>query len=197
MDYEFKKMLEKLLITLLLTIVLLFVSCASEAVPAAREDHVSDQDVEIDQPAEEGETPAAVDADNIPGEPEIYIVDEEVYEQTFDEVDEVIRILNGLIARKSYSEWLEYLTPEYIDSILEPEHLDELNRSSILQRNNITVENLEDYFIHVVVPSRSNLRLDDLVFIDDNTVQVIMFVRDRPVILYLLRRIDGEWRISV
>ncbi|GAB6089552.1 hypothetical protein [Spirochaeta dissipatitropha] len=197
MKSEFKKNTKSVLITVLLTCILLLASCASEAVPAGSEIDVTGQNVEADQPSDKGKITADEEPVDKPGEPEIYIVDDEVYEQTFDEVDEVIRILNGLIARRSYAEWLEYLTPEYIESILEPEHLDELNKSSILQRNNITVENLEDYFVHVVVPSRSNLRLDDLVFIDDNTVQVIMFVRDRPVILYLLRRIDGEWRISV
>ena len=134
--------------------------------------------------------------DSTPDEDVRFEVTEELYEQTFEEVEQVILRLNSIISEGDFAAWTGYLTPEYIEAITSPAHLAELNASPLLQRNNIVLEDLEDYFEYVVVPSRANLRLDDLEFIDDNTVQAIMIVRDRRAILYLLRRIDGAWRIS-
>ncbi|MFW6363727.1 MAG: hypothetical protein ACOC0D_07785 [Spirochaeta sp.] len=176
-------------IYLLVCTVLIFSSCTTappEEEPVAEE---------IPEQTEDMVEPDSVTEDTAPDEE--FVVTEELYEQTFDEVETVITTLNEIIGRGDFDSWKNYLTQEYIDAVTEPGHLEELNQSPLLSRNNIELESLEDYFRYVVVPSRANLRLDDLEFIDDNTVQAIMIVRDRRAILYLLRRIDGEWRISV
>lgn len=169
----------------MLIITLLLLGCATEPVESELEPEPADLPTAVDEPAVE------------PSANGDFEVTEELYEQTFEEVERVISRLNEIISVGDYEAWLEYLTPEYIEAITAPENLAELNASPLLQRNNIIVEDLQDYFEYVVVPSRANLRLDDLEFIDDNTVQAIMIVRDRRAILYLLRRLNGDWRISV
>lgn len=170
-------------------VVLLAIGCATES---------SDE-----QSAENDTVPVASEQEPIedvyaaPNQDEAFVVSDELYERTFEEVEQVIHILNELISSGDYEGWRSYLTDEYIQAIAAPENLAELNQTTLLQRNDIVLESLEDYFLYVVVPSRQNLRLDDLDFIDDNTVQAIMIIRDRPAILYLLRRINGEWRISI
>lgn len=171
-----------LMFALVLAAAAVFFGCATESRDDAEKDPVAVQEVPAESTAEPDED---------------FEVTEELYEQTFSEVEEVILTLNELIRSDDFEGWREYLTQEYIDEITSEENLAELNQSTLLQRNDIVIEDLEDYFEYVVAPSRSNLRLDDIEFIDDNTVQAIMIVRDRRAILYLLRRIDGEWRISI
>jgi hypothetical protein len=78
-----------------------------------------------------------------------------------------------------------------------PSTLQKLSDSPILKRNNIVLKSLDDYFQYVVAPSRSNARLDDLVFLDKNTVEAIMVVRGQRVILYQLENRDGKWKIGL
>lgn len=127
---------------------------------------------------------------------EEFEVTEEVYEQTFDEVEQTIARLNTIIRERNFEAWKSYLTDEYEEEYSDPETLAEWSESPLLQRNEITLRSLEDYFSFVVVPSRSNARLDDLEFVDENTVEAFMNVRGRRALLYLLRKEDGVWKID-
>lgn len=126
-----------------------------------------------------------------------YVVTKEVFNRTFNEVDQVIADLNKIISEEDYEAWKGYLTDDYIRTMSDPAKLAELSQSPILKRNNIVLKSLRDYFHYVVVPSRSNLRLDDLVFIDENTVEAIMVVRGQRAILYQLEKRDGKWKIGL
>ena len=123
-------------------------------------------------------------------------VTEEVYEQTFEEVEQTIARLNTIIQQRDFQAWKSYLTDEYEQEYSDPETLAEWSESPLLQRNEITLRSLEDFFTYVVVPSRSNARLDDLEFVDENTVEAYMNVRGRRALLYLLENEDGVWKID-
>lgn len=148
-----------------------------------------------DEPAEE-ETPEAAPEEPTTEPRQEFEVTEEVYEQTFDEVEQTIARLNTIIRERNFEAWKSYLTDEYEEEYSDPETLAEWSESPLLQRNEITLRSLEDYFNFVVVPSRSNARLDDLEFVDENTVEAFMNVRGRRALLYLLRKEDGVWKID-
>jgi hypothetical protein len=143
-----------------------------------------------EQPAEEPEEEpeAASDGD--------YEVSEEVYNQTFSEVEQTIQELNRIIRDKDFDEWRSYLTDAYEDEYSDPERLREISDMPILQRNEIVLESLQDYFRWVVVPSRANARLDDLRFVTKSEVEAIMSVNGQRVILYHLKKVDGSWKID-
>jgi hypothetical protein len=127
---------------------------------------------------------------------EEYQVSEEVYKQTFDDVESLIKELNEIIKRKDYSTWLTYLTREYREKYSNPEVLEELSNQPTLQKYDIELNSLKDYFIYVVAPSRANAKLDDLVFEDENHVKAIMEIKGNRVILYLLEKVSGQWKIA-
>lgn len=129
-------------------------------------------------------------------EEESYEVSEEVYEQTFDEVEQTIQELNEIIRNRNFQAWKEKLTQRYIDTYSSPERLEELSQKPLLERNDIELTSLQDYFRWVVVPSRSNVRLDDLDFQGEDRVEAIMEVRDQAVTLYELRRLDNSWKVD-
>lgn len=147
------------------------------------------------EPAPEPEPEESAEEESAPPEEE-FEVSEEVYEQTFEEVEQTIARLNTIIQERDFEAWKSYLTEEYEQEYSDPETLAEWSESPLLQRNEITLTSLEDYFTYVVVPSRSNARLDDLEFVDENTVQAYMNVRGRRALLYLLEKQDGVWKID-
>ena len=128
---------------------------------------------------------------------ESFVVSEEVYNKTFDEVEEFIRNLNEIIRRRDYDTWLTYLSDEYIRRTSDPAYLHEQSETPMLKKNNIELESLEDYFRYVVVPSRSQVTIDDIEFLDENHVKALSTIRGTRGILYLLVRKNGDWKIGV
>lgn len=130
-------------------------------------------------------------------ETEEFVISAEMYETTFNEVEEFIAELNEIIADRDFEQWKAYLTEDYLEVHSDPAVLRERSESPVLRRNNIELRSIEDYFSWVVVPSRANARLDDLDFIGTDKVEAIMRVRDQGVILYQLKRVNDRWKIDV
>ena len=112
-------------------------------------------------------------ADEQPDTPPVeeFVVTEELYDRTFEEINELIAHLNDIISRRDFQSWLGFLTPECIIASTDPEYLHHLEDLGPLRRNNVKLRNLEDFFIHVVVPSRSDVVLDSVEFVDENRVK--------------------------
>ena len=152
---------------------------------------------ETDQEAVEvAENRAAVEPPTGPGQAS-FVVTEEVYNQTFDEIEEFIRNLNEIIRERDYQSWLRYLSDEYIQRTSDQDYLREQSEKPLLKKNNVQLESLRDYFEYVVAPSRSRASIEDIEFIDENQVKVISSIRGTRGILYLLVREDGIWKIGV
>jgi hypothetical protein len=129
-------------------------------------------------------------------DPQIKITQEE-YDKTFMEVEAVINELNDTIKAKNMRKWENYLAPGFLGSIMSPRNLADLNEMPLLKRNNIVIRTLKDYFDYVVVPSRANVRLDDLKFTDANRVQAFMSINEENVLIYQLEKAGTDWKISV
>jgi len=57
---------------------------------------------------------------------------------------------------------------------------------------------LRDYFFFVFVPSRQNMRVDDILYVSPTRVYAIMEVGpDQPVAIYILDRTESGWQIGV
>jgi hypothetical protein len=133
-----------------------------------------------------------------PIEPEeAFTVTEEVYNQTFSEVEQVIKDLNSIIQKGDFETWKTFLAQRYIDVITDQEKLKELSNNPILKQENIELKSLEDYFRYVVVPARSKPRLDQIEFLDEDRVLAITVIRGKKYILYQLIYRDGKWKITV
>lgn len=122
---------------------------------------------------------------------------EELYEQTFGEIEEVISELNTIIGRGNFDGWKRFLTQEYIDFTTDPANLKKISDSPILKENKIVLRDLRDYFQYVVRPSRSSARLDRIEMLDNSHVKALTVINDVPILLYWLVKIDGEWKIGI
>jgi hypothetical protein len=126
-----------------------------------------------------------------------FVVTKDIYAQTFSEVEALISILNEIIKEKNFEEWKKFLTTEYISTTGSPEFLREASQGAVLLKNRIVLKSLKDYFIYVVVPSRSQAMLSDISFLDATHVKAITVIDGTSVILYLLVKVDAHWMVGI
>jgi hypothetical protein len=175
-------------------------SCASQQ----KANRVEPQPVVAEpKPAEPQPQPAVAEPEPAKPEPaaqpaqEEFVVTEELYKKTFDEVEEVIAALTKIIAAREYDQWVGYLTADYVATIGSPEYLAAVSKSAVLKKNGIVLKSLKDYFDSVVVSSRSQAKLDEISFVDKTHVKAISVINDTPVILYWLVWEGDGWKVGI
>jgi len=136
-------------------------------------------------------------------------VSQEMYDFTLAEVKHFVDNLNSLIDSKNYEGWKNALSDELFARISSPDFLATASQSNLLRTHKIILKTPNDYFLQVVVPSRSNSRVDEIEFIATDRVKV--FYREervrkgnnvspstetRRLRLYELIKKDGDiWKI--
>jgi len=127
---------------------------------------------------------------------EEFVITEEIYKETFSNINSIITELNNIIQRKDYDAWLTYLTENYIIETTRPSYLEKWENDINLQEKNIVIQSLRDYFDYLVVPRRSNVQLDEIEFIDKDRVYAYTVINGVQYLLYNLLRIENNWKID-
>ena len=136
-----------------------------------------------------------------------FTISQELYDQTLADIRIFVNELNTLIMKKDYAGWKDNLADEFFAHISSPEFLASASESAALKSRKIVLKTANDYFLQVVVPSRSNSKVDEIEFIAANRVKV--FYREervrksegvsttevRRLRLYELIKIDDTWKI--
>ncbi|MDR0455206.1 MAG: hypothetical protein LBH20_00800 [Treponema sp.] len=135
-------------------------------------------------------------------------VSQELYDFTFTEVKHFVDNLNTTIRRKDYSGWKDALSDGLFTHFSSPEFLAKASESNLLRSRKIILKTPNDYFINVVVPSRSNSRVDEIEFTAHNTVKVFyleklekktennaVVTETRRLRLYELEKSGDSWKI--
>ena len=137
-------------------------------------------------------------------------ITEEMYETTKADVQSLIADLNRIIRARNYNAWVGHLSASYLKEISSQPFLENITEE-LYKRDQIVATNLgrdprrvqkkilrtaKDYFDNVVVPSRSNDRMDDIDFVSENRVKAYTLdTRGQRLILYDLELIDEKWKI--
>lgn len=117
-------------------------------------------------------------------------------EQTFEAVGELVDRLNNAIASRDFETWQGYLSQEYRDHFTDEDVLRELERAPVLRTAQIRLRSLEDYFQHVVVPSRQDAQLEELQVDSQQQITALSDVQGRRVVLYHLIWQEEEWKVA-
>lgn len=121
------------------------------------------------------------------------------FEKTKSEIEVVVEDLNKITETQNYDAWLAYLDPDYRKTLTDRAYLDRVSKSlpRALQERKIRLLTLEDYFKYVFVPSRQNIRVDDIQFITPTRVYVIMEIsHGQTAAVYILEKNqNGEWKL--
>ncbi|MDR0662670.1 MAG: hypothetical protein LBF80_01135 [Spirochaetaceae bacterium] len=118
-----------------------------------------------------------------------------VYNETKEDIGNFIYGLNSIIKAKKYNEWRAYLDDDYYNFINSPDYLQTASRSDILTSKKIVLTNAYDYFMNVVVPARSNDRVDSIEFINENRVKAMAMYDGKWITLYHLEKRHDGWKI--
>jgi hypothetical protein len=128
------------------------------------------------------------------------------------DITALIDELNGIIRARNYSVWLTHVAGSYLTEISSRAILDE-KTEELYRRDQIVAQNLgrdpelvakrilntpRDYFNFVVVPSRTNDRLDDISFLSSTRVSAYTVDERRGgqrLVLYDLAHINDKWMI--
>ena len=134
---------------------------------------------------------------------------QEVYDSTLAEVKLFIENLNKSISDRNFSQWRAALTSEYFEQISSREFLAQASESPVLQARKVVLRTANDYFTNVVAPSRANSQVDEIEFVNDNTVRAYYLetrtvrgadnepqTETRRLRLYELVKIDNMWKIA-
>ena len=136
-----------------------------------------------------------------------FVISQEMYDLTLAEVKIFIDGLNSLILKKDYEGWKANLSDEFFARISSPEFLASASEAAALKTRKIVLKTPNDYFLQVVVPSRSNSKVDEIEFIAADRVKVFYLeerVRKsggnsinevRRLRLYELIKINDTWKI--
>jgi hypothetical protein len=145
----------------------------------------------------DGGTTASEPGDGANGAATEFVVTEEVYQRTFEEIEAVIVELNAIIHAGDFAAWERRLTDAYRERTSSREYLDEISQSPLLKQSGVKLATLEEYFRKVVAPSRSSVKLDQLAFVDATHVKAITVIQGEAYILYWLVRENGTWNIGI
>jgi hypothetical protein len=119
---------------------------------------------------------------------------------TMSDVRVFIEELNTVIRRRNYNSWRAALSDEYFASIASPENLKNISELPAMKTRKVVLSTPQDYFIHVVVPSRADSRVDDIEFLSENRVKVFTVMTNRAgdtqrLRLYDLEKTGNTWKI--
>jgi len=136
-----------------------------------------------------------------------FLISQEVYDFTLAEVKLFVESLNTMIQKKDYNGWKAALSDEFFARISSPEFLAAASDSAILKSKKIVLKTPNDYFLQVVVPSRSNSRVDEIEFTAIDKVKVLFLEERRKndnntsttevrrLRLYELIKVNDTWKI--
>ena len=128
--------------------------------------------VEKNEPAVEAKPEPVEEKNIVIAEFEGVRITKETYDQTKTEMEKIVEKLNRITATKDYTQWITFLSEEYKYEYSQPLTLRKV--SEALPVKGIKLKSLRDYFTYVFVPSRQNVRVDDIKFVSPTRVEVIM-----------------------
>ncbi|MDR1094876.1 MAG: hypothetical protein LBL31_00625 [Spirochaetaceae bacterium] len=119
-----------------------------------------------------------------------------VYTETKRDIQLFVEQADVLIREKKYAEWEKLLSPDYVMLINSPAFLDEVSQQPRLKSQNIVLRTGRDYFLNVVVTSRSNMRANDIEFITLSRVMAFTVNQaGQRMRIYTLDKTGDSWEI--
>jgi len=128
---------------------------------------------------------------------ETFSISTETYTASLAQVRNLIERLNLLILQTNFEDWKVHLDAQYMDRFNDPVVLQAvMDSSNMLRENGVKLRNLADYFKFVVSPSRSNVTVDSIAYMDENRVEAFALIKGQKVLLYQLKLSGEEWMVS-
>ena len=171
------------------------ISCVTPAKPAqtAQDQPIPAQTDTGAQP-DHGTQTSTPDQDTVVAQFDKVTITKQTFEHTKTEMQLVVEQLNKITYARDYQSWLGWLSDEYYQTYSDPQVLETVSAS--LPTKGIKLKNLKDYFNYVFVPSRQNMRVDNIQFVSPTRVYVIMEIMpNSPAAIYILEKTQAGWKL--
>jgi hypothetical protein len=148
-----------------------------------------------DDPDESDGGPGEFDSDADEFDPKNPPLD--IYTATKLDIQDYVRRLDVLIKAQNYEEWVKLLSKSYYELINSQEFLGAVSQQPRLKARNIVLRDSKDYFLNVVVASRSNLWVNDIEFVTLTKVMALTINQyGQRVLIYTLAKTPDGWEIT-
>ncbi len=117
-------------------------------------------------------------------------------EETFLEIEALVDTLNDVIAARDFERWRSHLSAGYTETFSDPEVLRRMEQAPVLRTAGVRLRSLQDFFVHVVVPSRHDVHMSDLHVEHETQITALAEVQGRDVVLYRLIWEEEEWKVA-
>lgn len=182
--YYARMFMDKKISNALILILSLFsvISCKSK--PEKKQEPIKQEIPIVQEQTEDEDSEIIAEFDGV-------VITKKDYKETKSEIEIVVGNLNKITAERDYNKWLKYLSETYRTEYSRPSVLQ--ITSDNLPVKGIKLKNLNDYFSYVFVPSRQNVRVDDIKFVSPTRVNVITETGGKRLLVYKLEKINGKW----
>lgn len=108
----------------------------------------------------------------------------------------IISDLSEIMETKNAEKWLVYIEPsskEYYSNIT---NLKKAQKK--LPNKSVTLNNINDYFINVFIPSRKRSQVDEIRYISKSSIKAVQVKDDKSIVVYYyFTKINGKWLIHL
>lgn len=187
--------MKKIPVILVILPILFFSACATDSASTVPTNNTTDTVKPTDETVKPGTLqPGFSDEDVIIAQFDSFSITKQIFNVTKTEIELVVEDLNKITYSKDYTRWLTYLSDEYRQNLSDPTTLEKVSAS--LPTKGIKLKTLKDYFMYVFVPSRQNMRVDDIQFVSPTRVYVIMEIAPKsPAAIYILEKTTKGWKL--
>ncbi len=189
--------MNKYLFPVMVLLLVFFISCVSSPDPQPRDSSQNGSagtEPVIPARPPDGKAIEKMKDDDVVVRFDTVAITKKAYINTKSEIELVVDELNKITLDRDYSRWLTYTSDEYRSVFSNREVLDQVSAS--LPTKGIRLRSLQDYFNYVFVPSRQNMRVDDIQFVTPTRVYVIMEIApSQPAAIYILEKTPEGWKL--
>lgn len=123
------------------------------------------------------------------------LVSKEDFEADKKEILAIIDKLAVIMSDSDYDTWLSYIEPASVQYWKNPRNL--AKASLLLPVKGQKLNNLNDYFRFVFIPSRKNRKVDEIRYLSQTSVKAVQVSGDTDIVFYYFKKIDGKWFVSI
>ncbi len=188
--------MQKFVTTLIVLSVIVLAGCSTTTkTPQSVQDTVVTPTVQPEETQVDDASPPMESEDStIVAQFDTVKITKQTFNKTKSDIQIVVEDLNKITYSRDYHRWLSYLSDEYISEYSNIDNLEKV--STNLPTKGVKLKNLKDYFNYVFVPSRQNMRVDDIQFVSPTRVYVIMELSpNNPAAIYILEKSDKGWKL--
>lgn len=122
-------------------------------------------------------------------------VSKEEFSNDKKEILKIIDELSIIMINYDYENWLTYIDPESKLYWSKPVNLKKVSKRLPIKGQYLN--NLNDYFRYIFVPSRKNQTVDEIRYISKENIKAVQVRGMQDIVYYNFRKINNKWMVSI